>query len=92
MRSKSPESMGSIYAYSSIDFDPATKQVTAYAESEIDGTLLLYYEPTLNVVISDADHSYESAHSCPQQRASTFVCRFAATHGRTEFTRTMVSI
>jgi hypothetical protein len=77
MRSKSPESMGSIYAYSSIDFDPTTKQVTAYAETEIDGTLLPYYEPTLNVVISDADHSYESASSWPQQRASTFVCRFA---------------
>ena len=34
------ESAGFTYGYTSIDFDPATKQVTAYAHTEMNGPLL----------------------------------------------------
>ncbi len=66
------------YAYSSIDLDPATKQVTAFATTEMDGALLPYYEPTLRVSIDDGHGGPDFASSCRRPSASTVVCQFAA--------------
>ena len=46
---ESAESEGFTYGYTSIDLDPITNQVTAYARTDMDGTLLPYYEPEVSV-------------------------------------------
>ena len=77
-RSPGKMALSGTYAYSSIDFDPATRQVTAYAETEMDGTLLPYYEPALHVRINGETHHHDYASSCRKPSPTALVCQFTA--------------
>lgn len=86
-RPQSTAGGGFTYGYASIDVDPATKQVTAYAETDMDGTLLPYYEPEVGVTritgldsLSGArgpDKEYVS--SCRTTQSDTAICKFTGT-------------
>ncbi len=68
--------LGGTYGYSSIDFDSSTNKVTAYATTEMDGTLLPYYEPALTVSINELNRKQDEASSCQKIDAKAVLCEF----------------